>query len=99
MSADVGAETSAGTPVAEPSRPIGNPAFGSTPAVNSGLLQTATCPLCHTDEAETTDHALTCDERWRCARCGQRWSARRIATVAAYAEWAPQRLDCPRGES
>jgi hypothetical protein len=46
------------------------------------------CPLCHTTHASLTrDDALQAGGDWRCVRCGQRWGARRLATVAAYAAW------------
>jgi hypothetical protein len=51
----------------------------------------ATCPLCHTTNASLSNDALAAGEGWRCIRCGQRWDARRLATVAAYAAWALDR--------
>ena len=45
------------------------------------------CPLCHTTHPSLTRDALEAGGDWRCTRCGQRWDASRIATVAAYAEW------------
>jgi uncharacterized paraquat-inducible protein A len=45
------------------------------------------CPLCHTTHPSLTRDALQAGENWRCVRCGQRWGARRLATVAAYAAW------------
>ena len=47
----------------------------------------ATCPMCH---AAPPAVALAGDD-WRCARCGQRWDAERLATVTAYAAWARER--------
>jgi ribosomal protein L37AE/L43A len=44
----------------------------------------ATCPLCHTP---TSRDAIGAGGDWRCGRCGQRWDATRLATVAAYAAW------------
>jgi hypothetical protein len=32
---------------------------------------------------------------WTCARCGQRWSGQRIATVEAYLRFADTRLAPP----
>lgn len=59
----------------------------------SGSVMTAipadgptTCPMCHT-VAAITDQALAAGAGWRCARCGQRWSADRLAAVAAYARY------------
>jgi predicted Zn finger-like uncharacterized protein len=45
----------------------------------------AACPLCHTPHASLSDDAVNAGEEWRCTRCGQRWDARRLASVAAYA--------------
>jgi ribosomal protein L37AE/L43A len=45
----------------------------------------ATCPYCHTAFPPMSEGA---SGDWRCARCGQRWDAGRLATVAAYASWA-----------
>jgi transposase-like protein len=43
-----------------------------------------TCPMCHTPTS-LTQSDIDAGEGWRCARCGQRWSATRLSTVAAYA--------------
>jgi hypothetical protein len=45
------------------------------------------CPLCHTTHPSLTRNAVQAGEDWRCNRCGQRWGARRLAAVAAYAAW------------
>lgn len=45
------------------------------------------CPLCHTTDPSLTRDAVEAGGDWRCTRCGQRWDARRLATVAAYAAW------------
>jgi ribosomal protein L37AE/L43A len=50
------------------------------------LLRSPTCPLCHTS-ATLAQSALKAGGDWRCVRCGQRWDAARLATVAAYAAW------------
>jgi hypothetical protein len=50
----------------------------------SGLVS---CPLCHTTHPSLTRDAVETGGDWRCTRCGQRWDARRLATVAAYAAW------------
>jgi predicted Zn finger-like uncharacterized protein len=47
----------------------------------------AVCPMCHTS-ASVTQSAIDAGGDWRCVRCGQHWDARRLTTVAAYAEWA-----------
>jgi transcription elongation factor Elf1 len=51
----------------------------------------ATCLLCHTTELSLSNDALAAGGGWRCRRCGQRWDARRLSTVAAYAAWARER--------
>lgn len=42
------------------------------------------CPLCHMTHPSLTYGALESGADWRCSRCGQRWDAERLATVAAY---------------
>jgi tRNA(Ile2) C34 agmatinyltransferase TiaS len=49
------------------------------------LLGFATCPSCRASDANMTYDALGKGSDWQCARCGQKWSATRLATVAAYA--------------
>ncbi|MGH9345863.1 MAG: hypothetical protein ACRD26_01220 [Vicinamibacterales bacterium] len=44
--------------------------------------------MCHTTHPVLTDDARQSGSDWRCVRCGQRWDAARLATVAAYAAWA-----------
>jgi predicted Zn finger-like uncharacterized protein len=43
-----------------------------------------TCPLCHTADRTLTPESLAAGATWRCTRCGQTWSAKRLETVAAY---------------
>ena len=50
----------------------------------SGL---ATCPSCHTPDPSMTRLAVSTGAEWHCSRCGSRWDAVRLATVAAYALW------------
>jgi hypothetical protein len=45
------------------------------------------CPLCHTVDRTTTPESLAAGATWVCGKCGQRWGAMRLATVAAYAEY------------
>jgi len=45
------------------------------------------CPLCDTPSAATPDDARADDGYWQCVTCGQNWTDRRLATVAAYAAW------------
>jgi predicted CXXCH cytochrome family protein len=54
-------------------------------------LQSVPCPFCHTPHAALSDQALYTREYWVCVRCGQRWDAHRLETVAAYAEWVADR--------
>jgi hypothetical protein len=69
----------------------------SSPRLAAALLETpsdtlrlAICPLCHTPHASLTYQALQAGGDWRCLRCGQRWDARRLDTVAAYAAWVAE---------
>lgn len=50
-------------------------------------VRLVSCPLCHTTHSSLTRDALQAGGDWRCTRCGQRWDAKRLATVAAYAAW------------
>jgi hypothetical protein len=45
------------------------------------------CPLCHTTHPSLTLMPREAGADWRCQRCGQRWDAGRLATVAEYAAW------------
>jgi transposase-like protein len=48
-----------------------------------------TCPLCHTVDHTVTATTLEAGASWNCTRCGQTWSARRLAAVAAYKRYKP----------
>jgi transcription elongation factor Elf1 len=74
------------------------PHDSSLPTVTTALLDVepvvsgfAACPLCHTTSQSMTTDALAAGADWQCVRCGQRWSAARMATVAAYAAWVLER--------
>jgi predicted Zn finger-like uncharacterized protein len=54
------------------------------------IFRLAVCPMCHTS-ASVTQSAIQAGGDWRCVRCAQHWDAERLATVAAYAEWAADR--------
>jgi predicted Zn finger-like uncharacterized protein len=54
------------------------------------VLQSATCPMCHTPAA-VSQSAIEAGGDWRCVRCGQHWDATRLAAVAAYAAWTLER--------
>ena len=64
----------------------------NTPSVLAPELEgLATCPSCHTQDPSTTDLAVNAGAAWHCARCGSRWDAVRLATVAAYEMWLATR--------
>jgi transposase-like protein len=46
-----------------------------------------TCPLCHTLDQTVTADSIRTGASWACTRCGQIWSAARLETVAAYAQY------------
>lgn len=64
-----------------------NMTFPDVATTAQELLGFATCPSCRTTHATMTNDAVGKGADWQCARCGQKWSATRQATVAAYAEW------------
>ena len=49
------------------------------------------CPLCHTCAQAVTPESLAAGATWVCTTCGQSWSAERLETVAAYAQYAATR--------
>lgn len=63
------------------------------------LLGFATCPLCRTTHTTMTNDAVGKGADWQCARCGQKWSATRLATVTAYAAWVSAQTTQHRGDS
>ena len=65
--------------LAEPASPL--------PEAPAGAPRSVTCPLCHSRHRWLSSEALESGSDWACARCGQRWDARRLASVAAYAAW------------
>ena len=67
------------------------PIRGGDAAVEEAAAMSAACPSCHTTDAMMTAGALAAGAGWRCGRCGQQWTASRIATVAAYAVWVAGR--------
>jgi hypothetical protein len=56
------------------------------------LAGRAVCPSCGTQDPSMTNEALSTGADWTCSRCGSRWDALRLATVAAYAAWASPRI-------
>ena len=49
------------------------------------------CPLCHTFDQTVTSDLLAAGASWVCVTCGQRWTAARLKTVAAYARYESPR--------
>lgn len=62
------------------------------PDVESAPPHTVSCPMCHTVHRSLSAAAVATGEDWRCSRCGQHWDTDRLATVAAYAAWARERV-------
>lgn len=63
----------------------------STPsALAPELVGLAVCPSCHTRDPTMTNLAISAGADWQCSRCGSRWDAVRLATVAAYAVWVSE---------
>lgn len=61
-----------------------------TEALVSDAVGPVSCPLCHTQAPALTDRTLAAGEIWRCPLCHIAWSAARLATVAAHAEYSAQ---------
>ena len=76
-----------------------NMTLSSVAATTHELLGFATCPSCRTTDATMTNDTDGKGADWRCARCGETWSAGRLATVAAYAAWVSRQTIPPRGNS
>jgi transcription elongation factor Elf1 len=57
----------------------------------SERVDLAVCPTCHRQDPLVTIAALDTGASWHCGRCGQRWDAERLATVAAYLSWVANR--------
>jgi len=64
------------------------PSLNTPSSPGPELAGLATCPSCHTHDLSTTNRAVSAGAGWQCSRCGSRWDAVRLATVAAYAAWA-----------
>jgi len=62
-------------------------------------LAFATCPSCRTTHRTMADGTVGNGADWQCARCGQKWSATRLATVAAYATWVSRQTTQPGDRS
>ena len=66
--------------------------FDASPVQPS--IETATpttCPSCHTAHVLATDEVPTVGGHWRCPRCGEQWTATRLATVREYETWDRER--------
>jgi hypothetical protein len=61
--------------------------------MNNLPMEAAICLSCHTADATMTNDAVSRGGYWKCARCGQTWSAVRLATAAAYERWAVARAN------
>jgi hypothetical protein len=60
----------------------------NTPSARAPELEgLATCPSCHTQDPIMTNLAVSAGADWQCSRCGSKWDAVRLVTVAAYALW------------
>ena len=66
------------------------PTPGTPSTVSPELVGLAVCPSCHTQDSAMTNRAVSAGADWRCSRCGSRWDAVRLATVAAYAVWVSE---------
>ena len=51
------------------------------------LVGLAVCPSYHTQDLSMTNLAVSAGADWQCSRCGSRWDAVRLATLAASALW------------
>jgi hypothetical protein len=67
----------------------------NTPSTLGPDLGLAICPSCHTQDRSLTNLAVSAGADWQCSRCGSRWNAVRLATVAAYAMWASAHTAAP----
>jgi len=59
--------------------------------IESTASTSLSCPLCRTVSPAMTGEALAAGGDWRCPQCHQNWTAPRLATVAAYAEFCAKR--------
>jgi hypothetical protein len=58
---------------------------------DQNLSPRAVCPACHTPHPTLTREGLAGGVSWTCVRCCERWDARRLAAVEAYAAWVAAR--------
>ena len=57
--------------------------------------QALSCPSCHSVLAHSTGDAHVAGSDWKCNRCGEHWTASRLATVAEYEAWDRERRGIP----
>jgi hypothetical protein len=55
------------------------------------LAPPVACPSCHTTHQGPTEEVAAPGAGWFCERCGQQWTASRLATVAEYEAWDRER--------
>ena len=60
---------------------------------NHPQLQVAACRSCHTPDPQLSEDALAGGHSRQCGRCGQQWTAARLATADAFAAWAQARTE------
>jgi ribosomal protein L37AE/L43A len=60
-------------------------------AIAENAVRLPVCPLCHTRDQAVTPELLAAGATWTCTTCGQSWSAERLDTVAAYAQYTAAR--------
>ena len=66
------------------------PSLNTPSTLAPELVGLAMCPSCHTQDLSMTNLAVSAGADWQCSRCGSRWDAVRLATVAAYAVWVSE---------
>ena len=71
------------------------PSLNTPLALAPELVGLAVCPSCHTQDLSMTNLAVSGGADWHCSRCGSRWDAVRLATVAAYAVWVSEHTAPP----
>ena len=63
------------------------PSLNSPSTLPPDPVGLAKCPSCQTEDPSVMNIAVSAGADWQCSRCGSRWNANRVATVAAYEEW------------
>jgi predicted Zn finger-like uncharacterized protein len=65
--------------------------FDASPVSSIEATHPVTCPSCHTARVLATDEIPDASAHWRCPRCGEHWTASRLATVSDYEAWDRER--------